>query len=222
MVPNSYHTTFLKVAAWSLIVTAFTTLVAHLVSFPTPTFEDSIQLYLNQGYILRNSVIIFHCVLVIVSMIGLGLLEFKNNPGWIGLGFVCFTVFGIAEITRMTFANVVVNGLRQSYAEMSADVTRDTIRYFLEVTWPLIGTTLFLIFIVAFSLGCIFYGVAFLKVKWVGWIFLFWGIINLLAFANYFWGFDWLNKPIEIFSFTYQPLARLAVGIWFLKFIRDQ
>jgi len=153
-------------------------------------------------------------------MLGLGLLEVRKNPGWIGIGFLCFTVFGLAEITRMTATNIIVNGMREAYSKSSDGFTQDAIQHFLEITWPAIGTTLFMIFILAFSLGCIFYGIAFLNHRWVGKIFLIWGIVNLFAFANSFLLLSWLDSFMSVFSYTYQPAARLLVGVWFLKEVK--
>ncbi len=211
------HDLFLRFSGWALILTAVTTLVAHLVDFPTSSYDEKIQLFQNWGYILRNDAIILHCVLVIVSMYGFGLLEFENSPGWIGIGFFCFVVFGLAEIVRMTTANVVVNGLREQYYLSDDTVVRESIAFILDSVWPLVGEELFLIFILAFSLGCLFYGVAFRERHWIGWVLIVWGAVNLFAFANSFWRIRSLDAVIEIFSICYQPTARLVMGIWFLR-----
>lgn len=216
MLPKS-HSIFLKFAAWSLVFTTLTTLVAHLVNFPAPDFESQILLAQNWGYILRNNVIILHCVLVIVSMLGLAFMGNANSRGWLILGLLCFLVFGFAEIGRMTFANVIVNGLREKYQIASDPSIQQDIRFVLESVWPLIGMFLFRIFILAFSLGCIFYGVAFWSQDRTGKIFMVWGLVNLFAFANEFVGIGWLSTFIGYFSIIFQPLARLWIGIWFLK-----
>ncbi|MCB0487645.1 MAG: hypothetical protein KDC99_04165 [Cyclobacteriaceae bacterium] len=209
------HSIFLRFAAWSLIVTALTTLVAHLINFSAPDFDSQILLAHNWRYILRNDIIILHCVLVIVSMLGLALIG--SNRGWLMLGLLCFLVFGFAEIGRMTLANVIVNGLREQYQISTDQSTQQDIRFVLENVWPLVGTYLFRIFILAFSLGCIFYGVAFWSQGWAGKIFIVWGVVNLFAFANEFLGFSWLSIFIEYFSIIFQPLTRLWIGVWFLK-----
>ncbi|MGE0586985.1 MAG: hypothetical protein AB7O48_00310 [Cyclobacteriaceae bacterium] len=211
---------FLRFAAWSLIVTALTTLVAHLINFPAPSFESQILLAQNWGYILRNDIIILHCVLVIVSMLGLALFGDNSNKGWLMLGLLCFLVFGFAEIGRMTIANIIVNGLRAQYQIASETSMQQDIQFVLKNVWPLVGMFLFQIFILAFSLGCIFYGVAFWTRGWTGIIFMVWGVINLLAFVNEFLGLSWLSGFIEYFSIVFQPLARLWIGVWFLKEIR--
>ncbi|HNP95415.1 MAG TPA: hypothetical protein PKJ63_07290 [Cyclobacteriaceae bacterium] len=211
---------FLQIAAWSLVITAFTTLVAHLVNFSAPDFQSQILLAQDWGYILRNDIIILHCVLVIVSMLGLTLIGSVNTRGWLALGLLCFLVFGFAEIGRMTMANVFVNGLRMQYLSSSDASTQQDIRFVLENIWPLIGAFLFRVFILAFSLGCIFYGIAFWTRGWTGRIFIVWGVINLLAFVNEFLELAWLSGFIEYFSIVFQPLARLWIGVWFLKEIR--
>ena len=92
---NDRSRAFLRMSALMLMATAFTTLVAHLVNLPTNSLEEQILLFQNWKYLLRNGVIILHCVLVIVSMLGLALMEFRKSPGWIALGFLCFLIFGI-------------------------------------------------------------------------------------------------------------------------------
>lgn len=212
--------TFQRIAAWSLIATAFTTLIPHLVNFPVSSFEESVALYKNQGYVLRNNIVVVHCLLVVISMLGLGLMEIKRKTAWVMLGFIFFLVFGLAEIGRMGVTNVVVNGLRENYSLGANAQFNESSRFLLESVWPLVGTFLFRVFIVAFSLGSICYGIVFIDKKWIGRIFLVWGIVNLFAFANDFVQWDWLGESIGIFSFTYQPLARLTIGVWFLRTIR--
>ena len=152
-------------------------------------------------------------------MLGLALMEFRKSPGWIALGFLCFLIFGIAEIVRMTMANTVVSGLREQYYHATSELLRADILFWLQDVWPKIGSVLFLIFIVAFSLGCICYGIPFAHRKWVGSVFVIWGIVNLIGFTNIFFENEWLDRMIDFFSSTYQPLARLFIGLWFWRTI---
>ncbi|MEQ8304095.1 MAG: hypothetical protein RIB47_11940 [Cyclobacteriaceae bacterium] len=218
---NRRRLVFLRMSALMLIATAFTTLVAHLVDFPTSSFEEQVLLFRNWKYLLRNDIIILHCSFVIVSMLGLGLLEHKRQSGWISMGFLCFLIFGIAEIVRMTLANTVVTDLRVQYYHSTSELLRADIHFWLQYIWPKVGSLLFLIFIVAFSLGCICYGIAFVHRKWVGLVFIIWGVVNLIAFGNEFIKNEGLGSAIEFFSSTYQPLARLFIGLWFWSAIPE-
>ncbi len=82
----------------------------------------------------------------------------------------------------------------------------------------LFGYALFGLFIFAFSLGNICYGIALFGNKRLDNILaillLIWGILNLIAFGNEFWHSTTINVYIEYFSLFYQPLMRVLLAIW--------
>ena len=84
----------------------------------------------------------------------------------------------------------------------------------------LIGYALFGLFIVAFALGTICYGISLLGGDTIDLILtclmLVWGLGNLLAFGNEFINSKGLGTFIEYFSIIYQPIMRLLIGLWIL------
>ncbi len=68
-------TRFLRFASICALATALTTLAIHLLPelwADADTFEEQLQLQHNSIYVLHSWIIIVHCLLVIVSMFGLG------------------------------------------------------------------------------------------------------------------------------------------------------
>ena len=114
---------FIRFASICCFVSVITTLGIHIY-FPEPPadFEQRAVLHKNTLYILNRWWVIVHCLLVIVAMWGFALLQWKNAPGSVGLGFLFFAVFVIAEITRQMFVLFYMNELREQYA-VAADVT---------------------------------------------------------------------------------------------------
>ena len=61
------QTSFLRLAAIAAFLTAFTTLGVHFIDFQADTFEERLLFGRNPAYISHKWMIIFHCLLVIVS-----------------------------------------------------------------------------------------------------------------------------------------------------------
>jgi len=84
----------------------------------------------------------------------------------------------------------------------------------------LIGDALFGLFIAAFALGNICYGISlFNSSKFdviLSYLLLFWGFGNLIAFANDFLQSKNLGEFVEYLSIIYQPIMRILVGLWLL------
>lgn len=120
------------------------------------------------------------------------------------------------------FVFFYLNGLRRRYVEDDAAIQK-----MLELNMDnagLFGYALFGLFIVAFSLGNICYGLGLLGNKRIdnglAVLLLLWGIVNLVAFGNEFWGSTTISKFVESFSLIYQPLMRILLGIWLLMTLK--
>ena len=92
---------FLKLASIAAFITALTTLGVHLIDFQADTFEERLLLARDPLYFFQKWMIIFHCLMVIISMFGVALVAARTNKALAALGALFFSVFGIAEITRM-------------------------------------------------------------------------------------------------------------------------
>jgi hypothetical protein len=212
--------TFLKFGAGCACLSALTTLGVHWL-FDVPTkFDEQVLLYENTRYLFRCVWVIVHCLLVMLSMIAFSVAyrEQREIHGWLLSGLIGFLVFGIAEVLRMTLTLTYLNALREKYVH-AADVALQALLKVQIESWSGINTSLFLIFIVAFSLGNLFYGVALWRTtgfeKTLSSLLLMWGILNLTGFANRFMGAEWISSLTEFSAVTFQPAMRLAIA-WHL------
>lgn len=210
---------FIRFSGIAALITGLTTIGVHYVVFPADTFEQRLLLSQNNLYIAHRWMIILHCLCVIISMLGIALLKFRDNRGFIALGFLFYCVFGIAEITRMFSVLRYLNPLRLKYLETTDEATKVILQQSIE-QFNFAGLTLFSLFALAFAIGNLCYGIVLSgdngKTRWLGYGFLFWSFMSFLGMANEFLEQPWIDKAIEINSKTFQPLFRMIIGIWLL------
>ena len=117
------------------------------------------------------------------------------------------------------FVLFYLNNLRRSYIQSDDQALQEMIQ--LDMSHAgLVGYSLFGLFIVAFALGTLSYGLSLLggtKVDCIlAYLLLFWGIGNLVAFGNEFWNAELIGHFVEYFSIIYQPIMRLLTGLWLI------
>jgi len=154
----------------------------------TGTFERQLDLRNRGLYLTRLWIVLIHCLLVVVSMYAVCLLSVRAKPGWAGLGFLAFFVFALTEIFRTSLALFALNrSWRTRYAANPDPETRGSIRAMIEA-FVGINDALFFIFIVAFFLGLLCYGVALAADKTsdraMGFLFLTWAVLTLPAIID--------------------------------------
>jgi hypothetical protein len=212
---------FLRFASICCFITVITTLGIHIY-FPDPPqdFEQRILLFQNKTYLLNRWWVIFHCLLVIISMWGIAIVKMKESPGFTGLGFLFFAVFGIAEITRQMFVLFYLNGLREQYFLATDPAIKEVLKNTLTNA-GLLGAPLFGVFILAFGLGNLCYGLSLYNEKGFGKILsvllIIWALGSFIALGNNFWQLSWVDSFIEKYNYTYQPLMRVLLAIWLWK-----
>ena len=218
---NSQFKSFLLFAVVCCFLSVVTTLGIHSNLFDLGTLspEARLRLFENSTYLAKRFWIIAHCLFVLFSMLGFLLIQFRKSPGFTLAGFVFFAVFAFTEIFRQMFVLFYLNNLRRSFLETDDSSVQEMITANMEHA-SLIGYALFGLFIVAFALGNLCYGLSLMKNsnldRFLGYLLLIWGTGNLLAFGNEFWQSDPLRKFIEYFSIIYQPFMRALVAMWML------
>ena len=221
IVINNNYKRFLLVAIICCFLSVITTLGIHsnLFDLGELSFDERIKLYENTTYITNRFWVITHCLFVLIAMLGFLLIQVKKSPGFTILGFVFFTVFSFTEIFRQMFVFFYLNNLRRSYIETSNSEIRDMIQINMDHA-GLIGYALFGLFIVAFALGTICYGISLLgsnKIdRILAYLLLIWGFGNLVAFGNEFWNSEIIERFVKYFSIIYQPIMRVLLGLWML------
>jgi hypothetical protein len=212
---------FLRLASICCFITVITTLGIHVI-FPDPPveFDKRILLFRDKTYLLNRWWVITHCLLVIISMWGVALIQCRKSPGYIGLGFVFFVIFGIAEITRQMYVLLYMNGLRDQYYMSTDQQIRESLKPFINNA-GLLASPMFGVFILSFGIANLFYGVGLAREKGFGKLIsvllLIWAAGTFLALGNSFWNIPAINSIIEKYNFTYQPAVRMLLGVWLWK-----
>ena len=208
---------FIRFTSVCCFITVITTLGIH-AWFPDPPagFEERILLFRSKIYLLNRWWVIAHCLLVITAMWGFAILQFKKTPGWTGLGFLFFCVFGIAEITRQMMVLLYANPLREQYYMATDDGTNGlkiVLSTFGQLTAPLFG-----VFILMFGLGNLCYGFSLINSKGFSKLLSILLIIsataNFVMLGNSFWKIPAIDNVMEKYSYTFTPLLRMITGIW--------
>lgn len=211
---------FVRLSAIAALIMVGTTVGVHFISFPSDTFEQRVMLFQNPAYHWRTAMIVAHCVLAIVSLMGFVVLRRPHNAplGATLTGMVFFTLFGFTEIMRMMFSAWYANGLRERYVQTTDEAARLLLRHELDL-WSLMGNSFFLVFILCFALGNLFYGLSLFRdsetmTRWLGYGFLLWSLLTFLAMGNDFWNHPTVGAIADINNKYFQPLMRLAIGMW--------
>lgn len=211
---------FLRIAGTAAMLTSLTTIGVHYVTFSADTFDQRLQLIHHSGYIAHRWMIIFHCLFVITSMLGLALIRRKEGGALMTLGFVFYVVFGVTEMTRMFGVLQYLNGLRGQYLEATDEMTRMLLQQSID-QFNLTGNTLFTLFAFAFGIGNLCYGIVFSSGKgisrWIGYAFLYWALTSFLGLANTYFHLGWVDGVHEFNGKVFQPVFRFFLGVWIFR-----
>ena len=226
MTKNISSQQFLLFAVICCLLSVITTLGIHssLFSLGELTPDERLRVFENPKYIASKFWVVIHCLFVLIAMLGFLLIQYRKSPGFTILGFVFFAVFSFTEIFRQMFVFFYLNNLRRSYLATEDEATQQMIQMNMDHA-GLIGYALFGLFIVAFALGNISYGISLFgdnkRDKILGILLIIWGIGNLTAFGNEFWVSKSVGVFIEYFSIIYQPIMRALVGLWMLSKLKN-
>ena len=87
----------------------------------------------------------------------------------------------------------------------------------------------YFVLLYGFALGSILFGLAMRKeqgmAKWIGYSYLFIGVLSICAFASYYLAADFLSAGVAwSYRWIYpalQPLVRIATGVWLLSWMKS-
>lgn len=218
-------TAFLRFAAICGFLTVLTTLGIHAI-FPDPPtdFEQRVLLFQDKWYLFNRWWVIVHCLLVLVAMWGFALLQMRKAAGFVGLGMFFFATFAITEIARQLFVLFYLNGLRAKYAAATAPALKETLRLSLD-NFGLLSGGFFGLFILAFGLGNLCYGLSLFREKGLGKILsgllVLWSAGSFLALGNEFWESEILEAFIGQYNTWFQPLMRGLTAWWMWKNVKE-
>ena len=219
--PERVSPAFMKVASICAILTAVTTVAVHwlpdLWSNAT-TFDSQVQLRHNTIYMGRLWIVLIHCVLVVISMAAIPLLLSGSSRLVAMFGFGSYVLFAFVEILRTSLSIFAVNrAWRAGYETSGDEIQRRAFRSALD-TFGGINDALFFLFFTAFTVGLFCYGFALLSKSGldqrVGFLFLFWGLLNLPGLIGVIVGNEALGAPFDWVGRYFQPAARFLIGAW--------
>ncbi len=208
-------------------LSVFTTIGIHsgIFDFDLQIFNEEVKLYKNSIYNFGKWWIIAHCLLVLSSMWGIFLILYKRALPIFGFGFLFYAVFAITEIYRQLLYLFYLNGQYRRY-ELAENIERSG-RIMHDIkSFDLTSYALYAMFILAFALGNLCYGIGLVRgAKWdkiLAVILLFWALQGFVTLGNEFWEISWIDTLNESFGLVFQPLARFIVGYWFIVKIQEK
>lgn len=218
------HRQFILVAAVCTFGTVLTNLIIHFISFPDSTFEENIQLYKSASYLALNWTILFHCLMILVSMLGVAWVLKEYSQPLAILAFVCFVLFVFAEWQRILNVLWYLNGLRAKYETATDESLKQWIRYELQYD-SYQSNVYFLLFTIGFTLGNFVNGLNLVFQKaWdrrLGIGLIVWSLFTACAFLVDFYPSETLNSVVNFSNKFYQPAIRFAIGLWLLMKYKD-
>ena len=213
---------FIRFAAICALLSAVTTLGVHLIpgGEVATNFDERIALHTNKLYLARLWIVLFHIIIVLSSLWGVAILNWRRAPGWIGLGFLGYVLFGAAELFRTSLALFALNrDWRASFAHATnGSATQDILRPLLA-GWPGVNDALFFLLVVGFLLGNLCYGISFVSSshrfdRLVGIMLFLWAGLGCFTVLQQYAGVRSLPAAPDWIAWTYQPLVRVILGVW--------
>jgi small-conductance mechanosensitive channel len=209
---------FVRFAAVCGFISVVTTLGVHLF-FPNfaSDFDGRIRLYNNEIYLLNRWWIIFHCLLVLIAASGFMVIAYTRSLGFTALGFTFLITFAVAEIFRQLLVIFHLNGMRAKFIAETDIATKSILRISIE-NFDSLSNSFFGLFILAFSLGNLFFSLSIWKEKGFGKLLsillLIWAIGSFVAFGNEFYNNAVVSTVLQKYNYTYQPVVRLFLALW--------
>lgn len=212
------HTSYTRIASISAFTTVITTICVHIVFVGGPTdFEERALLFNNPTYIFQRWVIVFHSILILLTMWGLFLQVYKKSLAWAGLGIAFYAGFAFAELARMMLLLYYLNGLRGRYVAETDSVIKNMLAHDIN-QFTLISFSLFALFMLCIALGNVAFGIAMIRsqrwTKWVGILLLIWALLNIVALVNFSIQNQFLSKLIEFTNLYFQSFVRIVLGVY--------
>ncbi len=207
------------------LLTALSTIVIHSFPHVEMSFEERIMLYKSSTYISQKLVIIVHCLLVIVSMLGFAIIKKQSSFPIVKLGFLFYVIFAVTEIVRQVLCLFYLNGLRKQY--VTSNLAEKEILKISIDNFNHINFSLYTIFIIAFGIATLCYGLSLIKTKkliidrWLGTLLMLWSLGTFIAFINVFIQNSGVSIFVNVLNNYFQPTIRIVLAIWLFKKYRE-
>ncbi len=215
---------FIRTAAAAALLTAVTTLCVHLLPelwAHVSTFDERVALRNDAIYMGRFGIVIVHCVLVLISMAGLGAILWRRVPVLVGFGFLGYLVFALAEILRMSLAIFALNRTwREQYATAADEAVRAGLRTLIN-GFDGVSAALFFVFSLGFTAGLVCYAVALLRgtsrERTLGAVLAAWAAFSSATLFDTAAGTALFSSALWWVGPYFQPRARALIAWWLWK-----
>ena len=213
---------FLRLGAVAAALTVPTTLAIHLLPelwADSLSFEARLDLRTNAVYMARLFIVLFHCLLVVISMAAArSLAPSASAAAAADFGFLAFLGFAYTETLRTSLALFALNrSWRAAYAAAADAAARERARALIE-GFSGINDALFFVFIACFFLGTLCYGVAFRRggglTSVIGWLFLAWTALSAPGLIDAATGAETLSAHFDWVGPYFQAPARGLIAVW--------
>jgi hypothetical protein len=213
--------TFLRTAAVAALLSAVTTLCVHLLPelwAHLSTFDERVALRNDPIYMGRFGIVIVHCVLVLVSMAGLGATLWRRASILVGFGLLGYLVFALAEILRMSLAIFALNRTwREQYATAADEAVRAGLRTLIN-GFDGVSAALFFVFSLGFTAGLVCYAAVLVRgtsrERQLGAVFATWAALSSATLADTTAGTTVFSSGLWWVGPYFQPLARAYIAWW--------
>ena len=217
---------FIKLASICSFLGALTTIL--LLYLPSPSaigFEAEAALHSNNLYISKLWILFFHPQFNFIATLAIAILFLKKYPEYIIPGTLAILVWGFTEMMQQAFMIDTVNQIwRPGFLNEVDGIQKSAMQSNLSAVNGIWDFMYFLI-IFGFGLGTLLMGLALIRSDqlacWIGFGFIFIGILSLSSFLRYYVGLTFLSKPVDwVYTWIYgvlQPLVRIVLGVWLWK-----
>jgi hypothetical protein len=210
----------LRVASVCAVLSAVTTFLLWLLPrfYDAPaTFDERVALYRNPYVAARLWVNFVHIFLALAAYGAAAVRLSGRAPALAGAGFLWFVLWGFTELLGVTVNIFAVNRTwRAQYGGASAE-QRTQLRTNLagfDAVWD----AMFFLLLVAFLLGSLCYGLAFLREhgagRWVGWLFLLAVPLTAAIMLGGYAGVTVFDGAVSAIYPVLQPVSRALLGWW--------
>lgn len=220
---------FIVVAALCSFLGAVTTAILIYLPNPIPSdFENQSILSNNFIYLFKLWVLFFHPQFNFIASLGVGFLLFRKYPWSIIAGLIFLFIWAYSEMSQQALLIDTLNQFwRPGYQNADSDEEKELYKTLITGISGLSDSKYFLV-IYSFGIGSLLFGSALVNEdylgRWIGWSFIFIGLLSLSSFCRYYLGITFINDVVNwLYQWVYgylQPVVRIAIGIWLIREIK--
>lgn len=207
-------------AALSAITTFLLWLLPQLYQ-PPGDFSQTIALHQNPLYLARLWVNFVHIFFALTAYAAAAYLLWHRSALLVGLGFVWFVLWGLAELIGVSTNLMAVNATWRAGFASATPAVQEQLRVLL-LGFTGVWDALFFLLLVCFTLGSACFGLAALGgqgvERLVGALFLLAVPLSLAIIIGGYTRHEWVAAPINYVYPVLQPVSRAVLAVWLWRY----